>query len=500
MKFVGRDRELTTLKQLYQGGGFQMPVIYGRRRIGKTSLINKFIHDTQAKETRGTPKATVFTARESSAKENLASLSGAILSLNQQGSSSALDEQSPSATFSSFEAAFDHLFRIARDQRIIFAIDEYPYLAESDRSVSSLLQRLIDENKANSQLFLILCGSSMSFMEHQVLGYKSPLYGRRTAQIKLEPFDIFQAAQLLDGVDVETVITWYGMVGGVPLYLEQFDAALALGQNLERSILRTDSFLYGEPDSFLQQELRDPSNYNAIIRTIANGVGKLTEIADGAGLDRTAVSSYLRSLDALGIVFPHKPIIDANRKKVRYVLGDNLFRFWYRFVPRFLTPLQAGREHQVAQLIEGEQLSAFLGASFEEVCRQWLVAHMGETVALATDSANGKRNGIQRNSLTIPLIMDIGSWWGTDRELRQEADIDIVALAENGTTIFGECKWRTKPTDANVIDTLCHRASLFAFPKHELVVFSKSPFTKACVKRAQEVGCHLITLADMNIA
>lgn len=191
MPFVGRERELRALEHLYEAGTFQMPVIYGRRRVGKTSLINKFIE--------GKP-AAVFTARESSAKENLVALSKAVAELSQGDDLAVLD--APVPVFESFDAAFEQVFRIARTRRVIFVIDEYPYLAQSYRPVSSLLQAKIDDEKDESGLYLVLCGSSMSFMEHQVLGYQSPLYGRGTAQIKVEPFDMFDSAKLLRGLSV----------------------------------------------------------------------------------------------------------------------------------------------------------------------------------------------------------------------------------------------------------------------------------------------------------
>lgn len=468
MRFVGRQRELDTLEGLYNAGGFQMPIVYGRRRVGKTSLVNRFM--------QGKPGA-VFTARETSAKDNLAALSRAIVAIERDDPS--IDD-APAVAFASFEEAFSRLFAVAEARPIVFAIDEYPYLAQSDRSISSLLQAMIDQRKSRSSLCLILCGSSMSFMEHQVLGYKSPLYGRRTAQIKVEPFDIFQAAQLLEGCDAETVVSWYGMVGGVPLYLEQHDSTLGLEENMARNILRPDCFLYGEPDSFLQQELRDPARYNAVIQAMASGVGRLSEIADSAGLERTAVMGYLKSLIELGIVEREEPVMDANRKKVRYRISDNLFKFWYRFVPRYLTPIQAGRQDQVADLVAKEALPTFLGGAFEQVCRQWLVESMG------TDG--------------IPLILDIGRWWGADRELRQEAEVDVVALCDDGSTIFGECKWRNRATDADVLERLVHRAGLFPPGEKRLFLFSKGSFTKECRQQAGRVGCRLVTLDDMRIA
>ncbi|RDB64692.1 hypothetical protein C1878_02320 [Gordonibacter sp. 28C] len=469
MPFVGRERELGTLEQLYKAGTFQMPVIYGRRRVGKTSLINRFIE--------GKP-AVVFTAQESSAKENLIALSRAIAELSQNDGIAALD--APVPVFESFDAAFEQIFRIGRKRRIVFVIDEYPYLAQSHRPVSSLLQAKIDREKSDSKLYLILCGSSMSFMEHQVLGYQSPLYGRRKAQIKVQPFDVFDSAKLLDGMLAEDVVAWYGVVGGIPLYLEQYEPSLSLEENMAENLLRVDSFLYGEPDSYLQQELRDPAMYNAITRAVASGIGKSSEIADAAGIEAAAATGYLKSLMELGVICKEQPVVDANRKKVRYRIADNLFRFWYRFVPQYATPLQAGRQREIARLVSERHLSTYLGPMFEDVCRQWLLREMGST--------------------RVPLILDVGRWWGNDPVRREQAEIDIVALCDEGEILFAECKWREKPTDVDVLETLERRSLLIPAGKRLLFVFSKSGFTEACRSRAEELGAILVSLDEMELS
>lgn len=468
MAFVGRERELRTLEQLYDTNAFQLPIIYGRRRVGKTSLINKFIE--------GKP-AVFFTARETSAKENLVALSQAIAELSMEDDPAAWD--APVPVFESFEAAFEQVFRIARQRRFVFVIDEYPYLAQSYSPVSSLLQAKIDREKGGSKLYLILCGSSMSFMEHQVLGYQSPLYGRRTAQIKVEPFDVFDSAKLIGSLSAEDAVAWYGMVGGVPLYVEQCDGSSTLVENMAENILRVDSFLYGEPDSYLQQELRDPAMYNAIVRAVASGVGKPSDIADTAGVSTAAATGYLRNLIELGIVYKEQPVLDTNRKKVRYRIADNLFRFWYRFVPSYATPLQAGRHEDVARLIEDRHLSTYLGPTFEDVCKQWLLREMGGS--------------------KIPFILNIGRWWGNDPSRHEQAEIDIVAVCDEGEVLFAECKWRGKAVDVDVLETLERRSLLLPARKRLLCVFSKSGFTAACREHADAIGAMLVSLDEMGI-
>lgn len=212
--FIGRETELDGLNSSYKKDSFQFPVIYGRRRVGKTTLINKFI---QGK------KAVYFVAIESTIRENLRLLSSQILSV--------LAPDAPKNPFQSFSEAVEYIFEKARHERIVFVIDEYPYLASSDKSVSSILQAAIDKHQANSKLFLILCGSSMSFMETQVLGYESPLYGRRTSQYKILPFDYLTSAKMHPNYRNEEKITIYGITGGIPEYLSRIDAELTVFEN-----------------------------------------------------------------------------------------------------------------------------------------------------------------------------------------------------------------------------------------------------------------------------
>ena len=168
--FYCREEELQTMNRRYQKGRFECIVIYGRRRVGKTALINEFCKD----------KPTVFfSALNASSQENLEALSKAIYLYKNSDSISA-------PVYRSYEDALNEITAMSKEQRLVFVIDEYPYLAKAEKSFSSRLQHIIDHQWQNGQLYLTLCGSSMSFMEYQVLGYESPLYGRRTAQFKIQ--------------------------------------------------------------------------------------------------------------------------------------------------------------------------------------------------------------------------------------------------------------------------------------------------------------------------
>jgi AAA+ ATPase superfamily predicted ATPase len=280
--FVARNQELRSLQKLYEKEKFQFAVLYGRRRVGKTTLINEFCKGK---------KAVYFVAVQSTRKENLEVLSAQILSV--------LAPNAPRNPFGSFREAVDYVFAMAERERFVFAIDEYPYLAEGDASVSSVLQAAIDRYKAGSKLFLLLCGSSMSFMERQVLSSKSPLYGRRTAQFKLLPFDYLDSAQMLPGFSREEQLTFYGVTGGVPEYLARVDHRLSLRENVQELFFDPSGRLFEEPSNLLKQELKMPQTYNGIITAIAQGSSKLNEIATKVDIPTSQCSKMLGTLISL---------------------------------------------------------------------------------------------------------------------------------------------------------------------------------------------------------
>lgn len=192
--FIGRERELESLDRLYASGKFEFAVIYGRRRVGKTALINQFIGDK---------KAIYFMGVESNDKQNLENFSKSIMEFGA-------GIQAETA-FASFQAALEYVFKLAKKERLVLVIDEYPYVARSSKSLASTLQLLIDKYKDDSKLMLILCGSSMSYMEDHVLAYKAPLYGRRTSQMKVQPFDFADVCRYFRHFSDEERAVVYGM-------------------------------------------------------------------------------------------------------------------------------------------------------------------------------------------------------------------------------------------------------------------------------------------------
>lgn len=463
--FIGREKNLAALERLYKKPGFQFPAIYGRRRVGKTALISQFCKD----------KPTVFfTAIEGNLTANLNLLSREIRAFEAPDAS---PDSAP--IYRDLYEALDTVFAMGKTHRLVFVIDEYPYLAKAEPSVSSMLQRLIDRHQNDSRLFLILCGSSLSFMKTQLLEDKSPLYGRRTAQFELMPFDFFDARRFFPSVPITDALQYYALVGGVPLYLRQINPTANFEENVCDVFLSPESMLFEEPTNLIKQEVQKAAPFNGVIQAIANGRSQNNEIATGMGIQTSELTYYLKELRAIGLVKRETPVV-AGRRRAIYRLSDNLFRFWYRFVLPNRTAIERGMQHRVLRAIETELLG-FCGPVFEDVCAQWLW-----------------RRNVEG---TLPVEFgDLGRWWGNDPQLREEAEIDLVGVDKGKAVLIGECKWRNEALDASVLETLAHRGNLVhAQSDAPMYAFSKAGFTQGAIEATKASRrMHLVRFDEMD--
>lgn len=462
MEFIGRENELEDLKNQYASNHFELSVIYGRRRVGKTTLINKFLEDKEA--------TGYFIGIESSLSYNLEMLSKAIYQATN------FPDNLPS--FKNLTEAFTFLFEEAGDKRITFVIDEYPYLASAEASVSSELQAVIDKYRANSQLMLILCGSSMSFMENQVLGYKSPLYGRRTAQYKIKPFTYLESRNYLKTFNYEEAAILFAITGGVAEYLSFVDSELSLKDNIINLYLTPRGRLYEEPANLLQQELREPKIYNDVLSAIANGATRNNEIATKTGQSTGGLSHYLKSLLELGIIEKRTPIGEKEGRKSIYVIVDGMYRFWHQLVRPNIQAIELRQAERVYQERVKEDLSDFMGFAFEQMAKEYLEAL------------------IQADKLPF-FVQEYGVWWGNNPYERRQEEIDLVALGD-GEIILGECKWRNQLLDIQVYKDLIRKARLFPQENKYFYLFSKTGFSKQLLNETKDnQNIQLIDLETM---
>lgn len=464
--FVGRHQELEQLNQAYQENDFQFTVIYGRRRIGKTSLINEFLKDK---------KAIYYVALEENAEDNLKRFSDAISIFKNT-------DQGGKEKFANFEECFKEITRLAQKQRVILVIDEFPYLAKAYPTISSMLQSYIDHEFKETNLFLILCGSSMSFMERQVLGYQSPLYGRRTLALKLEPFKLSEAHEMLPKLSKEDAFIINTVCGGVPQYLSYMSDSMSVADNIKKNFLSKSGRLFDEPNNLLQQELRDPTNYNSIINAIASGASKHSKIAQSAHLQTGPLTTYLNNLIDLGIVEKKLPVTEQKKSKSKnivYRICDGMFRFWYTFVGKQTDLIERGLT-DLAWVKVQKGLSDFMGPEFEKYSQDFMWSQ-------------------DMNEKIVPNpFIHLGNWWGTDKRTHQQVELDIVGFSDDERDgYFGECKWKNEPISRSVLEKLITNSEIFKYPLKHYYLFSKSGFTDSCQELAEKINCQLFTFEKM---
>jgi len=456
--FVDRERELERLRAAWESGRAELLIVYGRRRVGKTTLLRHFLADRPHTYWVATMTADELLRR---------SFTEALWRTAHP------DGSAPGFTYDDWVAALGSLADQAQSGRHAVVIDEYPYLAGAQPGVSSILQKVWDEQLQHTRFMLVLCGSSIGMMEREALEYRAPLYGRRTGQLRLGPLPVRAAAALLPRYEATDAITAYGVLGGIPAYLRLFDDRVRLTENIERHILDPDGYLHSEPEFLLREELREPRNYFGILQAIAGGRTRLNEIAQITGLERTAASRYLATLRDLRLVERRVPITETQPEKSRkgiYRLSDPFLRFWFRFVGPCRSVLESGVTGPAARQV-AEALPQFTGPAFEDLCRAWV----------AERAAAG----------ALPVAVErIGSWWARDRE------VDIVAVGGDAILI-GECKWSARPVGVSVLDELERAAEplVAQFPNRRVVyaLFARTGFSPKLREVAKARGVLLVS-------
>ena len=464
--FVGRTKELEELNALYAKRAFQMVIVYGRRRVGKTTLLAEFVSNKPS---------IFFTAQESNDAENLRLFSK--LLYEHAGF--------PVSTgaFNTWTDAFDFLDTLAEEKQLVLVFDEFPYAVQANNSLPSALQSAIDHKLCKGSVYLVLSGSNVGFMESDVLGSKSPLFGRRTAQVRLLPFDYLDSAEMLKGASPVDCIRYYSCLGGLPYYLSFVDACNSFEENIISLFFNRTSVFTEEPLMMLRQELREPALYNTILMALAKGANTPQLIADRISEDRTKVMKYLGTLTGLGLVEKRVPLL-SNQAKTRkgiYRIADQLFAFWYRYLFPVHTEIGLGSGRLLATTKVLPILSELTGHCFEDVCLQWL------------------RRKNQQGELPF-VATTIGAWWGTDPRSRQQTDIDVMAVDQGvKRMLLGECKWRESLQVKTTLGILLDKAILFpGFEDAWFYLFSKSPFDEAAKNIADEnTRIRLVGLPDL---
>lgn len=462
--FAGRKNEVAYLDKKYKSELSEFLVIYGRRRIGKTELLKNFASDK---------KHIFYSAIETVDKNQLELFSREILK--------GTGFEKFIKSFQSWEEAFEFIAEQSIKSRILLVIDEFPYMVNGNASIPSIIQNIWDLKLKNSKLMLILCGSSMAFMEKELLSVKNPLYGRLTGNYKMEELSVYETAELLDALSFEDVVTYYGIFGGIPHYLIQIDQRKTLYENLNNIMLERGSILFNEVEFLLRQELRELMSYYTVIQAIALGSTTINEIEQKSGIDRTKLTYYLNNLIELGLVEKEYPVTMpvkqmAKSRKGLYFIKDAFFRFYFTYIFPYMSELiDSGSDYIIDKVIKPD-LNRFLGTAFEKVCKQYLIR--------------------LKNKGESPFyFIRLGRWWEKSEE------VDIIALDDEDNLLIGECKWTSSPIGQKVFSKMIdlNPKIIPTANKTWFYLFSKSGFTKELLEVAEKrADVHLIGLDEMR--
>ena len=430
-QFVNREAELDQLTDCYESEAAELVVIYGRRRLGKSELVRQSI--------AGREDAVYYQAVESTAQNQIDQFIDAAMAQFR--------------SLRSVRREWEALLEALGEEDAVVVIDEFPFLIEEDESLPSRVQRVWDLQLQETDITLVLVGSSISIMEEKVLSGSAPLYGRRTATIDLKPFSAGDAQQFFPAYDPETAISAWAIYGGSPYYLQTIDPDEDLPTNVQQSILSEQGLLYSEPEFLLRTELRQPNTYFSILRALAHGRRIPNEIAGMAGVESGSLSTYLQKLRRLRLVERHIPVTESPTasKRGRYRIATPLFRFWFRFVYGNQDRLRMLGEDAYDDFVAPE-LTDYVSPLFERLCQRALPG------------------------LVDRRFHDIGQWWFKEHEL------DVLGLTTDGL-VAGECKFTSQPVSEGVLADLERTTREVRWSKEppdaktQYVLFSRSGYT-----------------------
>ena len=455
--FHGRNVELKVLDKKYKQKGFKMTVLYGRRRVGKTMLINKFMREHDCKKIS-------FTAVEREEPELLSMMTEAVLS-------ELAPDMLHNISFTSFEKLFDYIGNHAEKERVIFFIDEYPYLAGQCPYIQTVLQKVIDTKWKNSNLFFILCGSLVAFMKDEVLAESAPLHGRSDLELKLAPFNYLETAEFLDGYGYEEKAVCYGLSNGVAKYIEQFDPKISLEENIIDQFYSIGGYFTEEQvKTVITSDKKNPALYNSIVSAVATGHTKNSEIAAYIGAD--------------DVTYPLKVLVKAEilekriSKRPYYVLNDSMIEFWFKYVSRATSLINAGNGTLYYNANVKDHIHDFMGKVFEKMAKEYLMMNAGQ-------------NG-------IPILTEISDYQDIclDEEKKQkQIEIDLLGKNNKKILLVGECKFKNTPFDKTELEKIMDKVRYLPVNDPVICIFSLSGFSDYVKNNAK--NCKLIEIEDM---
>ncbi len=457
MSFYGRSAELHELDRLYLREGATFGVVYGRRRVGKTSLLTHWLK-TRMEQKPGM-RTFLWFAEVGTPSEQLRKFCHALMDFLKK----------PRVVYADWGSALQAVAEAAeQEEKLVVVIDEFTYLLAEDRSISSQFQKAWDLVLSKKNIMLVLAGSYMGMMHEHVISAQGPLFGRTNSAIFLQPFGFAYTSGYFPQYTPETRVAMYSIWGGIPGYWNRLDPGISLSQNIVTQLLTPNSPYHFEPRLLLVDHVQEPSRYVSILRAISQGQATISEIHDATGITQSSLSPYLQVMQDVRIIERRIPVTaKPSSKSGRYHLIDPFLRFYYRFIEPHRPEIEMGLREQALADIE-MHMARFIGANtWEEICRMW-VAHAG---------ARGQFEQLPGN---------VGSVWNRD------AQIDVAAInTGSNTMVLGECKWTGKPEGAAVVQKLAEQADKIIPRSRDYTVtllgFSRSGWRAGAYEQAQEL-------------
>lgn len=454
MTFIGRKREQDGLLAQFSSPAQSATLVYGRRRVGKSELILHAMR--QAKGTR----AIYYECRQTTAGNNTRNLSEVIADAFEM----------PPLAFSDVEAALRFVFERAASEKIVLAIDEYPYLRDVVKGMDSILQVLLDEHRDRSHLSLILCGSYVEVMR-SLLERDNPLYGRIDLKINLQPMDYHESAQFYSERSCEDKVRLFSVFGGIPYYNRLIDENASVRENLIRLILEPGARLEDEVPSYLLSEISKIGNAHEIFSALVDGHARYRDILSQSHVSSGAtLVNVLNRLIGMQLVQRRSPINDPNNKKrTSYVICDGLSKFYYRYVFRYLSQRSVlDPEVFYDRYVNDDFETQFVPHAFEEVCRQYLV----------------RQN--RMGNIEPPFDL-IGTYSYDDPATRTSGELDVVTRDPLGYAFY-EAKFRSTPITQRMIEEEIEQVQRTGLVCHRYGFFSRSGFEAQADKRTALIG------------
>ena len=473
MDFFGRQQEMAQLSELATEAGAQFLILYGRRRVGKTTLLRQWVEQSGL-------SSIYWVASRLSPTLQLRSFSQILY--NAAHPDAPCDDE---FAYHSWEMALRQAAEMAANRRLVLILDEFPYVAEAETGLASVIQNVWDHHFQNSQIFLVLAGSHVGMMM-RLLHYQAPLYGRFTGHLHLKPLPFSSVADFLPRYSPAQRVACYAILGGIPAYLERFDDKVNLANNVKRRILSTTGIFRVDPLFLLQDQVREPRNFLSLLYTIGAGHHTVAEIVRLSGLPKQHVSTYLSRLADLHMVERRIPVTvppKSRSRRGRWHLLDPYLRFYFRFIEPNSRALELGLMDTVWSDIRA-RLRAFIGVTtFEELCRQWVVLQA------------------QRGQLPF-APEDVGSHWA------REVQVDVVAISwRDRELLLAEAKWTAESVGRGWIKELVEDKThkvLATMPNDgddwivHYAFFSRSGFTLAAQNWAAAHDVRLVQLDELD--